>query len=893
MKKLKRGLILLVAVAMIFSMVPSTSFAWADTENVVDTGEDNSSVFDVSEENETEDVAVEEGTNPASEQPEVRASVGSIQGFSVRLMSGLINHNGNMVLGMSSPAAGQEAQYNIVWTVSVPNDSYDVGEIEIRLPRTIFYHYVLNDDGTVKLDGSGNPIRELDQDTEDLKTYHTTLSGDFPYTMEEDGDDLVFTNSQAIANTQAIHQFTITYYTTHQSFDYVDYEDHDSDMTNSQTHTCETCGSRPMIVTITDKESEEVYEASGEEVYIDTSAEIGNVRKSLHSQSVLSWPTYYFGPAEENSENYNYVQYNVYVEMKGNPTERFRLDLADLFTDRAGNGDGIVAYSQCNNVTATGFSGFVGDPVVFDEPQTSVNITVDNCTSKYVRFNFLVRTVKPTTTLEYSSLKINQKNDVTVTATPICGREISDGSSSATFTKSFTYTYPNGLYMVRKLGNDNYSQYNTNYVWPACTYKLNDFKEDPSIELEGLRYVVDFYGSAMRLTNDSDNDDPSRVGMKKVMWELIDDGANILLTDGLGEPEESTHLSSEDYYLKALALRYDGFGGGNYNNTADEYFDVATGTWKSKQRGVDFFDNDVVTLYVKRGDSTEWIKAADISSTMVSAPTIVNPDAIMQQFSIVPTNPDVTGAVTMIDGYQPPDTINGRNYPGATLLFEAKDITGYRITNENKHTKFHMTLYPEYVLKHSSLVDSFVAGKDKIGLYNEADLAVYEYDPNNDGTDVYSRVFFFSEDAKPADQVDRKATDYAIGAERYLQVDKAFIAGENSGSEEAYFATWSLNAGVWYIGGVGAAHTYYSSQSGTEACYEQQFGGKFYDLLPQGTGVERDSIKVYKVKNASQYTSDEYLLTEGENEDYTFDLTYDRDAKQYMFVHSNSHPLSR
>ena len=40
MKKLKRGLILLVAVAMIFSMIPSASFAWADTENVTDTGDD-------------------------------------------------------------------------------------------------------------------------------------------------------------------------------------------------------------------------------------------------------------------------------------------------------------------------------------------------------------------------------------------------------------------------------------------------------------------------------------------------------------------------------------------------------------------------------------------------------------------------------------------------------------------------------------------------------------------------------------------------------------------------------------------------------------------------------------------------------------------------------------
>ena len=68
MKKLKRGLILLVAVAMIFSMIPSTSFAWAETENQVGTGDDGSSVFDVSGGNETRDVIEEEADEEAEEE---------------------------------------------------------------------------------------------------------------------------------------------------------------------------------------------------------------------------------------------------------------------------------------------------------------------------------------------------------------------------------------------------------------------------------------------------------------------------------------------------------------------------------------------------------------------------------------------------------------------------------------------------------------------------------------------------------------------------------------------------------------------------------------------------------------------------------------------------------
>ncbi|MCR5182005.1 MAG: hypothetical protein K6D56_03175, partial [Clostridia bacterium] len=71
MKNFKKVLVLLVAVAMIFSMVPSTSFAWADTENAVDTGDDSSSVFDVSEENETEEETAAVKDTTGAEEPEV------------------------------------------------------------------------------------------------------------------------------------------------------------------------------------------------------------------------------------------------------------------------------------------------------------------------------------------------------------------------------------------------------------------------------------------------------------------------------------------------------------------------------------------------------------------------------------------------------------------------------------------------------------------------------------------------------------------------------------------------------------------------------------------------------------------------------------------------------
>ena len=855
MKKLKRGLILLVAVAMIFSMVPSTSFAWADTENVVDTGEDNSSVFDVSEENETE--TVEE---PALvDEPTVTASAGTITGFQATLMKdGLTNKNGNWTKVMTESAAGQSVQYNVVWTVDVPNDSYAAGELEIRLPRSIFYHYVLNADGTVQMDANNKPVRELDQDEvinkKTQKTYEVAFSGNFPYDIREEGDELVLTNNEVIANTQSIYQFTIEYFMTHESFDYRDYEDHASDMGNTATHTCVDCGSRPMNVTITDKQSDAMYTASADEVYIDTSAKLSSVYKICHGFS--DW--FLFGEPEENSDQYNYIMYQVKIDLASKPTKYYTLNLKDVLQDKIGNGDVIVAYYRENRTGPNQYSGGAYPPVRLDTPSTTVNIVLDYGNVQYLEYKFLVRTVKPTSAEEYP-VNIKETNRATATITPLFPNsgEATTGYYEASFERKLDYSYPTGMFMVRKYGNSNYHKYQSNYTWPVCTYGLTDFQNDPNAELEGFRFLVDFYGNALPYTN-SDGQNPLTVGTKPVLWDYSDSNTNVTL--------EGEHITSEDYYLKELCLQYGSEGG---DDTKDEYFDVATASWKSKTKGNDFFANDIITLYVQKGDSAEWIKAGSIS---------VTGSPYAGDYSFTPANPEFIGDITTEKGFR--YIKNNTSIKGTTIKFAAKDITGFRITNENKHTYLKMTGVANYVLKHSSRVDRLIEGKDEITFFNQDDLAVYAYDLNNNGTDAYTRVFLYSVDAKPKDQVLREAKDYARGEIRDLKVNKMLVSGENNGPSEKYVTSWRTDAAVDYTGGMTNAtgSSSYISYTG----YEQQHGGRFYDLLPKGTGVVQDSIKVYKVCDATTNTPDSLLLTKGD--DYTVDIQYDTTAKQYMFV---------
>ena len=125
MKNLKRIMVLLIAVAMIFSMIPSTSFAWADTENPTGTGDESSSVFDVSEGNLAEasnaqnEALQEEGTD--------RSSADDISGFTVELWRGadpdptehpVPDEYGNYVWTPESAGAGHKFTYRITFQIN-------------------------------------------------------------------------------------------------------------------------------------------------------------------------------------------------------------------------------------------------------------------------------------------------------------------------------------------------------------------------------------------------------------------------------------------------------------------------------------------------------------------------------------------------------------------------------------------------------------------------------------------------------------------------------------------------------------------------------------------------------------------------------------------------------
>ena len=160
MKNFKKVLVLLMAVAMIFSMVPSTSFAWADTENVVDTGEDNSSVFDVSEGNETEEVTLTEpiqGEEPGegAGATSLPARVETIPGgetdsdgdvsITARLIRGYTEiKNGNYVWvpgwdgDQTGSGSGHGFQYELLWSIdSEKAGDYAPGSISVKIPKRI------------------------------------------------------------------------------------------------------------------------------------------------------------------------------------------------------------------------------------------------------------------------------------------------------------------------------------------------------------------------------------------------------------------------------------------------------------------------------------------------------------------------------------------------------------------------------------------------------------------------------------------------------------------------------------------------------------------------------------------------------------------------------------
>ena len=364
MKNLKRIMVLLIAVAMIFSMIPSTSFAWADTENPTGTGDESSSVFDVSEENETETVEepalVDEPTVTASagtitqgEEPgegagatSLPARVETIPGgetdsdgdvsITARLIRGYTEiKNGNYVWvpgwdgDQTGSGSGHGFQYELLWSIdSEKAGDYAPGSISVKIPKRILYHFDFDSNGDPIMDGS--QIKRV-PDATICSLGLSTNPGDV-FTYREEGDFIIIYN-QAVP-TEQNYSCTVTYRTEKPTFNYLDYDPSNLDY----------CGSDVVRVEYRAKAEgeEEVYlPVNAPRVFIDTSATLIDDYTGPRDTNAQTYNKDYEHPfasrktmdAHWNDGNTNYMRFLIEVTFKTPVTQAYDLKVTDVATD--------------------------------------------------------------------------------------------------------------------------------------------------------------------------------------------------------------------------------------------------------------------------------------------------------------------------------------------------------------------------------------------------------------------------------------------------------------------------------------------------------------------------------------------------------------------------------
>lgn len=198
---------------------------------------------------------------------------------------------------------------------------------------------------------------------------------------------------------------------------------------------------------------------------------------------------------------------------------------------------------------------------------------------------------------------------------------------------------------------------------------------------------------------------------------------------------------------------------------------------------VSLTDNDVLTFYGKFGNSTEWTQFAT--------------------FNLKTKKADYDASYV-------------KAYKSSEFeMADGADMIAYKVTTSNAHYFTEIFTKPIITLKNSKTVMDFVKDKKSIGIKNHNEGHFYQYDK------------------KEILKLNESDTDYARVAKKDSSISKTTVAASNNTKKKYFSLTWRIDQKETIM---------YGNDGKTD--YLPQNGGTFYDLLPKGSVVDKDSVSV-------------------------------------------------
>ena len=799
-------------------MLAATLFAGTSVTTYADTTYDSG---------ESQNYSVQSGLKSGASTAETDNYVSKINTFNATFVSGATKTGSDYVWSPKTSAAGHAFKYRVDYSYSVVG-SIPAETIQIRVPASILSDKNGNSADTVIM---SYPTKNELADMTDAELAETD---GFAYYV--DGDDIVVYNFRAMDGAIA-GSFEIAYQTSKTTQNYYDYG---STNAGSKAFTAATTASNQSA------------SANAPKVYINTTATIKTTYKKSPRKVYRTWNSSWGDDIKpSNDSDYYYLYWEIQTYINTDVTQTYDFTLNDVPSSSQGSVRVIGYY----------FSG---------TGKYTTNNTITNATGSGYRYDGVITAMKKSDFQSLNSWTVNNK--ITATVTPV---DKVDAATSASSTAKFqwtkpVYVHPTGHFYVWKFGNENWEGLFGSEMdeWPYASYSLDELQEQTVSSLDDIKYAIWGYGYPFPWTvkdgttgswstyvddlNASKVSDPYAFGYKDVTYTITDDtfypldGAGYGTSKSTGTKQSSsafssttytdssdlTPLASDDYDISYLSftVSYTDVPRNSDGHIASAE-DVANG--KASQVGFDedeqtyttiyksYDSTDVLTIYTKSGDN-DYVVAGTLD---LSTLQLTKTDG------------------SLIDSVARDNSSWG--YYGRYRLTFKDGVDGVKIQDTNNYYYSDYKIYTYISIKGSDPVLGWVrtgtygsankdtkAGteddpyEDQMVLKNVVNMTVDDYSASYDSTGTLTN------DSANIIDLSKVVGDRLRTTQRNSQITKEVTGGLNVARKKSYTISWKVNAFESYLSGTD------NSQ------YLQQSSGTFYDLLPAGSSLQANSVKI-------------------------------------------------
>lgn len=391
------------------------------------------------------------------------------------------------------------------------------------------------------------------------------------------------------------------------------------------------------------------------------------------------------------------------------------------------------------------------------------------------------------------------KNNIKATVIPVDGV---DAPTSATSTKTFTWENPKFTPVIGSYKGRKYGNSNWfekfNAYWDYASYDLDQLQDGKVKSLDKFKYYIELLSYPYPKTLDGDPNDPNSYGKKKVNYELTDD--TLYLNDDLKVPQDNGLDEKITLPDNARKLTKD-----DYRYLSAHWgiqYEIRQFNQETQSFEIDPnakpSQNDIVHFFAKIDN--QWVEVA-LYNMGSHAPTIVRKDIV--------------------------DSLD----QGKIIFKDDSLVTGLRMTTSNAYYSTKLYAYPMISLKNSDYVMKQIKDKDMVKLHNFADMKITD----EKGEEIYN--------------VTKYAFDRAVRPKKASSLVKHVVSTGNDTAKKAFVLRWRISQQEII-------------KTDSKQDYLVQDSGRFYDLLPKGTHLQKGSVAIQTEKGYLSKNSFTYKIIE-------------------------------